>query len=392
MSRSPRRTAAGLLLPLLLLPAGCQKAKDTTADPSPPFVFRSLDLRQQDREGRPAWQLGSPEARYDLRRRVAQARDPQGVIYAKGVPVYRLSATRGTVINDGEVILLEGVIRVDRLGKQLLQIRASRARWMPRRDRLIIDRAPEVFDRQNRLSSRRATFRFDKDRLELRGRPRLQHWARPFDPRKALPTAAPETLLTVDSADWYPGTGVLETQGLVRGTRRPAGRAADRPAQTLIAGSLAGNTLQQTYTLGAPVRFEDPVEGTALNTGVVALDLAAGRATTEAAFDGRRGNLQARGVGLEVDGKQKQATIAADCQLDQPGESLRADRCLWNWSRQAVEADGPLELRRSVNNQITRGTRLRGRLGNDGTIEVTAPGGRVFSSFRARTTRQASPR
>lgn len=392
MSRTPRRTAAGLLLPFLMLPAGCQRAQETNEDPSPPFVFRSLDLRQQDRQGRPAWQLRSPEARYDLRRRVAQARDPEGVIFAKGEPLYRLSATRGTVINDGEAILLEGTIRVDRLGEQLLQIRASRARWLPRRDRLIIDRGPEAFDRQNRLSARRAIFKFDKGLLEMRGRPRLQHWARPFDPRRALPAGPPETLLTVDKADWYPATGVLETRGLVRGTRRPAGRAADRPAQTLIAGSLSGNTLQQRYTLGAPVRFEDPVEENALTSGEVAMDLAAERATTNAAFQGRRGKLRASGVGLEVDGKKEQATITSGCRLEQPGENLRADRCQWNWSNQDVEADGPLELRRSSNDQVTRGTRLRGRLGNEGTIEVSAPGGRVVSRFRARPARSASPR
>ncbi|MCS5690648.1 LPS export ABC transporter periplasmic protein LptC [Cyanobium sp. FGCU-6] len=392
MNRTPCRTAAALLLPVLLLAAGCQRETKTVEEPSPPFVFRSLDLRQQDRQGRPAWQLRSPEARYDLRRRVAQARDPEGVIYANGQPLYRLSATRGTVINDGEAILLEGQIRVDRLGDQPLQIRASRARWLPRRDRLIIDRAPEAFDRQNRLSARRAIFKFDKGLLEMRGRPRLQHWARSFDPRHALPAGPPETLLTVDRADWYPGTGVLETRGLVRGTRRPAGRPADRPAQTLIAGSLSGNTIQQRYTLGSPVRFEDPVEGNALTTGSVAIDLPAQRASTDAAFQGRRGSLQASGVGLDVDGKQQQATIAAGCRIEQPGENLRAERCQWNWSTQDVEADGPLELRRSSNDQLTRGTRLRGRLGNDGTIEVSAPGGRVVSRFRARPARSASPR
>lgn len=392
MSRSPCRTAAGFLLPLLLLPAGCRQQTKPTEDPSPPFVFRSLDLRQQDLQGRPTWQLRSPEARYDLRRRVAQARDPEGVIFANGQPLYRLSATRGTVINDGEAILLEGLIRVDRLGDQLLQIRASRARWLPRRDRLIIDRAPEAFDRQNRLSARRALFRFDKGRLELRGRPRLQHWARPFDPRRGLPTDPPETLITVDKADWYPGTGELRTQGLVRGSRRPSGRPSDRPAQSLIAGSLSGNTLQQRYTLGAPVRFEDPVEENALTSGEVAMDLAAERATTNAAFQGHRGKLRASGVGLEVDGKKEQATITSGCRLEQPGENLRADRCQWNWSNQDVEADGPLELRRSSNDQVTRGTRLRGRLGNEGTIEVSAPGGRVVSRFRARPARSASPR
>jgi len=38
----------------------------------------------------------------------AQVKQPRGVIYAKGKPQYNISATSGTVINDGEVIQLEG--------------------------------------------------------------------------------------------------------------------------------------------------------------------------------------------------------------------------------------------------------------------------------------------
>jgi LPS export ABC transporter protein LptC len=392
VSPLPRRGAPALLLPLLLAMAGCQPPRATVDDPSPPFVFRSLDLRQQDRLGRPAWRLRSPETRYDLRRRVAQAIQPQGEIFENGEPLYRLSATRGTVINDGEVILLEGDIRLDRLGTRPLQIRAARARWAPGRNRLDIDRRPEAFDGENRLSSRRALYRFDEGRLELRGQPRLQHWAQRFDPRKALPTAPPDTLVSVQSADWYPGTGVLETRGQVRALRRPEGRAADRPAQTLVASSLTGNTLQQRYTLGAPLRFDDPVERTSLNTGTVTLDLAARRAAAPSAFQARRGSLEARGVGLQVDGAREQATISGGCLLQRPGERLQADRCLWNWRTQAVEADGPLELRLARNDQTTRGSRLRGQLGDDGAIEVTAPGGRVVSRFRPRASRQATPR
>lgn len=377
---------------MLLALGGCQQARDTAEDPSPPFVFRSLDLRQQDPQGRPSWRLRSPETRYDLRRRLAQAINPQGEIFENGQPLYRLSATRGTVVNDGEVILLEGEIRLDRLGDKPLQIRAARARWTPGRNRLDIDRMPEAFDGENRLSSRRARYRFDEGRLELRGNPRLQHWARRFDPRKALPTAPPDTVVSVKAADWYPGTGVLETRGQVRALRRPEGRPADRQAQTLVASSLAGNTLQQRYTLSGPVRFDDPLERTSLDTGTVTLDLANRRATAPSAFQARRGTLEASGVGLEVDNGREQATIRSGCLLQRPGERLRADRCLWNWRTQAVEADGPLELQLARNAQTTRGTRLRGQLGDDGAIEVSAPGSRVISRFRPRPSRPANPR
>ena len=81
MSPIPLLLAALFALPAL---AGCQRRPPPPEEGSMPFVFRSLNLRQQDRQGQPAWELTSPEARYDLRRRVAQAQQPQGVIDQKG--------------------------------------------------------------------------------------------------------------------------------------------------------------------------------------------------------------------------------------------------------------------------------------------------------------------
>ncbi|MFM7266846.1 MAG: hypothetical protein ACKOZW_14910, partial [Cyanobium sp.] len=71
ISPSRRRPPARLplvLVAVLALPslAGCVRRPAPREEGSLPFVFRSLNLRQQDRQGRPAWELTSPEARYDL--------------------------------------------------------------------------------------------------------------------------------------------------------------------------------------------------------------------------------------------------------------------------------------------------------------------------------------
>ena len=79
----PLSLAAVVSLPVLLLGCRTQVSKE---EPSQPFVFRSLNLRQKDSSGRPLWELTSPEVRYDLGSRVAQARDLRGTIYAKGQP------------------------------------------------------------------------------------------------------------------------------------------------------------------------------------------------------------------------------------------------------------------------------------------------------------------
>ena len=371
------------LLPVLLLGmlAACGRPSTPGDDPSPPFVFRSLNLRQQDSRGQPAWELTSPEARYDLRRRVAQALQPRGVIYAEGKPLYRVEASSGIVLNDGDLIQLEGKIRLQRLGADPVLIRASQVRWLPSQRLMEVDRHPEALDRHTRLVAEKARFRLDKEVLELRGKPRLERWAEPFQPSAGPPGAA-ETVMTVDQVDWHPGSGLLEATGAVQATRRPRGRAAALAPQTLSASGLKGNTREQSFSLLAPVRFDDPAEGTSLTAQQVELMLAGNRIRTDAPFRGQRGDLQVQGQALRVSGSENTLEIPAGCLLDRPGERLQAGRCLWNWSTQAIEAEGGVDLQRSTNNQSTRAARISGTLGSGGSIEASTPGGRVISRFR----------
>lgn len=367
-------------LMLALLPACSRLSNEKPEDAStPPFAFRSLDLRQQDLAGRPTWRLSSPEARYDIRRRVAQADRPQGLIFRDGQPAYRLSASSGTVLNDGQVVLLEGQIRVEQLGERPLLIRAQRARWLPSRNRLEIDRRPEALDPSNRLTSRRAHFAFDTNRLSLRDQPRLEHWTRRFEPFREVPRGEPEVVLRVTEVDWSPNSGAIQARGPVNASRRVPGRASDLPMQTLVATTLDGNTLTQEYWLRAPVRFRDPLESTSLDALDVRLDLRERRITSAQPFQGSRGSLRASGQQFAVQEAERWIRIPNGCRLQQGGDSLRADTCSWNWSNQEVQARGGVELRRQAQQQLSRGAELSGTLGPAGALTLTTPGGRVVS-------------
>ncbi|MFM7086131.1 MAG: LPS export ABC transporter periplasmic protein LptC [Cyanobium sp.] len=377
------RSAGLLLVGTIALPlfSGCRSDKgDRSGDSAaPPFVFRTLDLRQQDMGGRPTWRLTSPEARYDLRRQVAQAERPEGTIYAAGKPSYRLQAASGTVLNDGEVVLLEGGIRVEQLGARPLLIRALRARWLTRQNLLEIDRYPEVSEAYSLLRARRASFRFDQDQLQLRGEPRLLRWEQRIDPLRQQRREQPETVMVAREVDWSPRRGRLQARGPVQAARRVPGRPASQPLQSLIAASLDGDTRREIYWLRGPVQWQDPVERSRLQAGDVRLDLAQRTADSTLPFLGMRGDLQASGEGFRVEESQQRVSIPIGCRLLQRGDALRADSCSWNWSTQQVEAKGAVELRRQAQQQLTRGSRLVGRLGPQGALTLTNPGGRVIS-------------
>ena len=332
-----RGIAAAALLALL---GGCQ-APRARQEEAPPFVFRSLDLKAQDGQGKPSWTLIAPEARYDLRRRLARAVAPRGLIYRAGQPLYRLQAASGTVLNDGEAILLEGAVRLERLGAQPLLLLAQRARWLPRQQRLLIDRRPQAYDRQGRLEARQAEFRFDQDQLRLQGSPRLDQWSKPFDPLQKLPTAAPAIRLEVPSATWQPGNGRLLAPGPVHGFEQSAtaGKALPKPLH-LVAESLEGDTIHRRFLLKGAVSVEDPARQQSFRGRDLSLDWSQRQAASDQPFRGQRGDLQVEGARLRVEGESQRLIVEGSCRLTRPGEQLQAGRCAWNWQSEQLEASG----------------------------------------------------
>ena len=79
---------------------------------------------------------------------------------------------------------------------------------------------------------------------------------------------------------------------------------------------------------------------------------------------------------------QTTVNVNGDCEITQPGERLKADRCRWNWSSESILAEGNVRLKRDENDQVTRATRLEGTVGKEGRIAFTAPGSRVQSQIK----------
>ena len=281
---------------------GCGRQKSLQSEESaPPFSFRALDLQQRTRQGLPAWSLKSPEARYDLRSSVARALRPEGVIFAKGKPLYRLSATTGTVINDGAVMLLEGEIRLQRLGKDPLLLSADRVLWIPRESRMRFELGPKVRNLQTQLSSQAATLLLEKDLLELRGQPTFKRWRQPVPMNARTSELAPEILGTFKEVDWRPEQGDLKAKGPVSISRRPPLRAGHLPPQLLKGSRLEGNTVQQGYTLFGPVEFVDPSERSWFRGADLAFNIKESQLMHRADFQGKKGDLQVQGQELMVD-------------------------------------------------------------------------------------------
>jgi hypothetical protein len=299
------------------------------------------------------------------------------VLYRDGQPLYKLTASNAVVVNDGEVIQLEGPTRLERLDPERPAVlTALRLRWYPAQERMEIDRAPKLVQGDLELTAGLARFLIGAERLELRRAPVLRQ------------LGAEPVRLELGLIDWLAASGDLTAKGPVRGQRqlRSGGQ------QRLTAPSLRGNTLAQTLDLQAPVRLEDPSRKAVLNAQLTRLHLQDRTASSGLPFQGSFGQTQISGGGFVLNAAANTVAVQKGCRLQQPEEQLTARQCFWNWRDGTARATGQVVLQRDADGFESRAEQLLGRIGDDGFVEFSTPGGRVQTQLRLPAPGGESPR
>lgn len=372
MSVNPARLMGGALLLLPILLSGCESNLESSVPAAPPFVFRSLELRQKQANGNRDWDLTSPEARYELNRRLVRARHPSGLLYRNNKPNFKIKAQTAVVVNDGQLVILEGDVQLQQLTGQKVLIRGDRLRWTPGQSLLVMEQRPQADDRRSRLRSTTAKLQQDTQTLTLNGVVQLEQWG-----GKTKRTQPPETVLRTRRAVWNLGDGQLQARGPVLGQRREQ----HDTLQQLQASRLTGNTREGFIDLIEPVRVQIPKRKGTLKALTTRWHFKEETLTSNHPFQGRLERSTIEGRGFVVDLKDTTVNVKGDCRLKQPGEQLDADQCRWNWSNDAVLAEGNVLLRRQANEQTTRSQKLEGKVGKKGTVVFSAPGDKVRSQL-----------
>ena len=372
LSHSSDHCRGGCLVALLLL-TGCVSEQPAATVQSPPFVFRSLKLEQKTRKGLMDWSLNSPEARYELNRRLVRAVQPVGVLYRKGKPSFKVQSDLALVVNDGEQILLEGDVKLQQLNGSKLLIQGDRLRWRPQEGVLLIEQRPRAFDQDSRISSRKAQLLQTTNDLTLKGVVQLERWTESSDPSK------PDTTLRTGEAQWNLDSGVLNAEGPVLAQRR---NLEGTVLQQLQGRSLQGNTRAGDLKVTAPVVVRMPPQKGVLKAQDIMWNFRSQIVRTEQPFEAELDRTRIFGSAFQAELKNTTVLIQDDCRIQQPGESLDARTCTWNWGTEEVLAEGNVVVKRDANDQLTRASKLVGRVGEKGRITFTAPGGRVESQVR----------
>ena len=374
------RSALGVTaLVVMSMITACADGGSGSTSAAPPFVFRSLKLDQKKADGLMDWSLNSPEARYELSRQLVRARKPVALLYKDGKPSFRVQSDLALVVNDGEQILLEGDVRLQQLNGAKLLIQGDRLRWKPEQGVLLIEQRPRATDGTSRIAATQAQLQQRTNDLTLKGVVELERWNKDADASKA------DTTLRTGEAQWNLDSGILQAKGPVLGQRRDDEGTV---LEQLQGQNLRGNTIKGDITVQAPVNVQIPREKGVLRAQDTTWNFRDQTIRSAQSFEADLDEAQIFGGRFRANLNDTTVDVLSDCRIEQPGEKLTADRCLWNWESEEVLAEGNVQLQREANDQITRASRLEGRVGEQGLITFTAPGGKVESQVKFQSEQQ----
>lgn len=363
----------------------CSSTRQTTIEPTPSFVFRSLDLSQRADNGDRDWDLTSPEARYDLSSRTIRARRPQGILYRDDLPHYRITADLATVLRDGELVILEGSVHLRQLNQRGLTIKGDNLIWTPTQSRMVINQRPMASDGQTQIRSRELAFQQDTELLVFNGPTELKRRDEGSDDGTPEDDNPDSTVVRGGSGTWNLRSGLMQSPGPVEAVRRDG--------RKLSASGLNGNTREGFLDLQEPVTLLLENDRGTITAGRTRWLFSTQQLQSVHPVQAELQNSKVQGKGFKLDERSGTVIIPSDCRLQQKQETLTARRCSWNWNSERVVADGDVVLRRKKPEQTTRASRMEATITDDGEIRFGQPGQRVESTIKLNpSTEEKRPR
>lgn len=366
-SRS-RWIAVGISCSCLISSCASKSPNQNKNQASTPFIFRSLDLKQRRPDGARDWELTSPEARYNTAARTVRAKIPKGILYFEDKPSFMISAEHATVLNDGELVVLEGTVRLKRLGVEPLLIQGDRLIWRPSLSTMVINQRPSALNKNSKIVSSSLIFQQESGQLLFNGPTKLSRWGNNYSS-----TLDPQTVITAGNARWNLNSGIIAAVGPVT--------ANQTNGRQLTAASIQGNTMKNFLDLKAPVQFQLE-DDAVVDAGETRWNFERDQLSSKAPVSASLPKGDVRGIGFIIDLPKNTLTISNSCHVEQPDKNLRAKSCSWNWSSDLLTAAGNVNLKESNSGQVQRAELMEGAFNPDGSIRFSPSENRVKTQIK----------
>lgn len=325
----------------------------------PPHELQSFNLRHHPSSGQLSLSLSSASARHDWTRKASVVTTPEALIHQNDEPIYRVRAQRGLLLGNNRLVQLDGAVELVHLLEPSTVVTGERFLWDTRRGHMTMTSNLVVTRQDMEMTAGRAELDFASKDLSLHDQVVVLDQSPQAD----------DLRLEATTFHWNLASGDLMAPGLVKAWQNDPGGEMQFAEGVNLTGNSQGKWLQ----LQAPVQLRTRQAGQWQAQDHVRWWLDQRRLESAGRLDAQVGALQISGRSATMDFQQDLLTIAEDCRLHQPGETLNAQQCRWNWQEGTILARGEVVLQREQYQQVTRADQLQGRLGEDDILILMAP-------------------
>ncbi len=179
-----------------------------------PFVFSKLQLSKKDNKGNSMWKITSPEARYELGNRLIRAINVEATIFNQSIPTYNIYAQSANILNDGELILLEGGLKINKINGNDHTLTSARGVWNTADEHMELDIKPTLLNSEVLIKSEEVIINHRDKTVLLKGASLVTN-----NPTTNSKENTGRFKLLLNNPSWNYDTGYFKALGPISGVR-----------------------------------------------------------------------------------------------------------------------------------------------------------------------------
>ncbi|MEO1428095.1 MAG: LPS export ABC transporter periplasmic protein LptC [Cyanobacteria bacterium J06632_19] len=289
------------------------------------FTFQGVALEQFDEKGQPIWKVNAKQAKYTKEKQIGNAQNPYGELYQDGKIVYKITAEKADIRQDGKQLFLKGkIVATD--PKNGVVLRGNELEWRPKEDLMIVRNQINGTHKQLQAVAKEAKVKTREQRIDFSG----GVVAKSVEPQLQMRT---EQLTWMIEQERLIGNRTMQIDRFKNNkvTDRGRGDAAEVFLKTKIVN----------ITKNAFIELLDPLVQIASNS--ITWNVNAENIKTNAPV-----KVVHRAENITVSGNRGELKIPSDTVyvqgdvrgVGQKGQSIQSNNLTWFLNKQLVEASG----------------------------------------------------
>lgn len=289
------------------------------------FTFQGVALEQFDEKGQPIWKVNAKQAKYTKEKQIGNAENPYGELYQDGKIVYKITADKADIRQDGKQLFLKGkIVATD--PENGVVLRGNELEWRPTEDLMIVRNQLNGTHKQLQAVAQEAKVKTREQRIDFSG-------------GVVAKSVEPELQMKTERLTW-----MIEQEKLIGDRTMQIARFENNKVTDRGRGDAAEIFLKTkivNITKNAFIELLDPLVQIASNSITWNLNTENVKTNAPVKVVHRTENITVSGNRGELKIPQNTVYVQGDVKgIGQKGQSIQSNNLTWYLDKQSLEASG----------------------------------------------------